>query len=300
MPLIECINGAAQTPVRGTYYSFERDRFGRFVCQVNDERDAAMFLSGAVPYREVPLEPVATDTSQAAIAAATAPVPLTDAELRDLAATAVAPMLHMHDGLIYVLAAWPALVPVSAEMLAMKEPWFTAAEGQMTIVVENGRAQYQIRGTVDDAFLYDLLEGSTFTEPPEAAKPGVGGAGGPNDPPAATDTDNAAEDEPEDMTGDHIEEEPPLLLGSSLLAATFEIGGAVVQLGDIVASAHAAKGCTPDEWNVLPDAERELLLQAELDRRLSAAGAPSEAPATEPAAKPARRPRAKAKAAAKE
>lgn len=67
-------------------------------------------------------------------------------------------------------------------------------------------------------------------------------------------------------------EEAPadFLLGSSVLAATYEIAGETVQLGDIVASAFTLFGGTIDEWNALQEDQREDLLRLELDRRLAA------------------------------
>lgn len=62
-------------------------------------------------------------------------------------------------------------------------------------------------------------------------------------------------------------ETPPAaeaLLGSSILPATFDIGGETVQLGTIVAAAHAASGLTVTEWNGLIPGVREALLQGSL------------------------------------
>ncbi len=71
---------------------------------------------------------------------------------------------------------------------------------------------------------------------------------------------------------------PPtdLLNGSSTLPATFEIGGDAVQLGTLVAAAHQLRGGTAEEWNALPEAERDALIVAERDRRLDAVRAAAE------------------------
>ena len=61
----------------------------------------------------------------------------------------------------------------------------------------------------------------------------------------------------------------PMLYGSSILASTYEIAGKTVQLGEIVAAAHDLSGLSADEWNDLPDDDREALLRAELDRLLA-------------------------------
>ncbi|WLR90995.1 hypothetical protein [Shinella zoogloeoides] len=58
------------------------------------------------------------------------------------------------------------------------------------------------------------------------------------------------------------------LLGSSVLASSYEIDGKTVTLGELVGVAHQLSGATAAEWNALPDADREDLIRAELDRRL--------------------------------
>ncbi|QIG69075.1 hypothetical protein EVB78_042 [Rhizobium phage RHph_N1_15] len=64
------------------------------------------------------------------------------------------------------------------------------------------------------------------------------------------------------------EPESVSLLGSSVLAASYEIEGVTVTLGDLVAEAHELSGATAAEWNALADADREDLIRAALDRRL--------------------------------
>ena len=62
---------------------------------------------------------------------------------------------------------------------------------------------------------------------------------------------------------------PPLAIlhGSDTLAAHIEItDGKTVQLGTIVAAAHAASGLSEEAWNALPADERDALLNAEIDR----------------------------------
>jgi hypothetical protein len=58
------------------------------------------------------------------------------------------------------------------------------------------------------------------------------------------------------------------LLGSSVLASTYEIEGETVQLGEIVQTAFDRSGMTTAEWNALDGGGREDLLRLELDRRL--------------------------------
>lgn len=62
------------------------------------------------------------------------------------------------------------------------------------------------------------------------------------------------------------EQEPPpvvVLNGSSLLASTIDLGeGRELLLGELVAYAQGASGLTVEEWNLLPDPEREHILAA--------------------------------------
>lgn len=53
------------------------------------------------------------------------------------------------------------------------------------------------------------------------------------------------------------ETDKQFLLGSSVQPSTFEIDGKTVQLGTVVADAHAASGLTFEEWNDLPGELRE-------------------------------------------
>ncbi|TDW20410.1 hypothetical protein EV128_12540 [Rhizobium azibense] len=64
------------------------------------------------------------------------------------------------------------------------------------------------------------------------------------------------------------ESEYETLLGSSVLAASYEIEGKTVTLGELVAAAHELSGATVAEWNALAEPDREDLIRAELDRRL--------------------------------
>lgn len=60
----------------------------------------------------------------------------------------------------------------------------------------------------------------------------------------------------------HIES----LLGSSVLPSMVEIGaGLQIQLGTLVARSHEESGLSIQEWNALPEAEREALLASTLD-----------------------------------
>jgi len=61
---------------------------------------------------------------------------------------------------------------------------------------------------------------------------------------------------------------PETLIGSNVLASNYEIAGAIVQLGDIVAAAHELSGMTVEEWNSLDQEDREDLLRLQLDRLL--------------------------------
>ncbi|EHK57638.1 hypothetical protein [Allomesorhizobium alhagi] len=55
--LIECTAGRqVETSVAGDTYTFQRDKYGRFVCHVDKQRHIAILLS-VVHYREVPEVP---------------------------------------------------------------------------------------------------------------------------------------------------------------------------------------------------------------------------------------------------
>nr|DAQ81591.1 MAG TPA: hypothetical protein [Caudoviricetes sp.] len=58
--------------------------------------------------------------------------------------------------------------------------------------------------------------------------------------------------------------ESEALLGSDVLPAHIEIGDHKVQLGTVVAAAHARSGLTVIEWNALKQEEREQLLADEI------------------------------------
>lgn len=69
----------------------------------------------------------------------------------------------------------------------------------------------------------------------------------------------------------------PSLNGSSVQPAEVDVGGgAPVALGDVVAAAHAASGVSVEDWNTMPDADREALIEAEV-ARLRKANKPAEA-----------------------
>lgn len=94
------------------------------------------------------------------------------------------------------------------------------------------------------------------------------------------------------------------LHGSSTLASTFDIGGKTVQLGTLVIEAHKRSGLDADQWNTLPDAERDALISVvldELQKKAAAAPPPAKkAPAKKAAAKADATPPPAKKAAAKE
>lgn len=57
-----------------------------------------------------------------------------------------------------------------------------------------------------------------------------------------------------------------VLLGSSVLPAEVEIAsGKSVQLGRVAAQAHKASGLSTEDWNALPEADREARLAQEID-----------------------------------
>ena len=60
---------------------------------------------------------------------------------------------------------------------------------------------------------------------------------------------------------------PPILLGSSVQPASFEISdGSVLSLGDVVGRAHVASGLSVEDWNALDSTAREALIADTVDK----------------------------------
>lgn len=66
------------------------------------------------------------------------------------------------------------------------------------------------------------------------------------------------------------DETPAALFGSSVLPALVAVGDAEIQLGDIVR--RAAGNATADDWNALPEGERDTLIEAALNAMRLEAG----------------------------
>src|SRR4051812_22608248 len=60
-------------------------------------------------------------------------------------------------------------------------------------------------------------------------------------------------------------EQEKVLLGSSTLPSLISIGGKEVQLGTVVAAAHAASGLSVADWNGLAEEERDERLNAQVE-----------------------------------
>lgn len=71
-------------------------------------------------------------------------------------------------------------------------------------------------------------------------------------------------------------QEQVVLLGSSTLPALIEIGGKEVQLGTIVAAAHAASGLSAADWNGLSEEDRDERLNAQVEAMQQQADAEAE------------------------
>lgn len=69
-----------------------------------------------------------------------------------------------------------------------------------------------------------------------------------------------------------------MLVGSSNFDPVMEVAGKEVQLGTVVAAAHAASGLSVEAWNALTETERDDLIEAELTR-MEGDGAEDEKPA---------------------
>lgn len=72
-----------------------------------------------------------------------------------------------------------------------------------------------------------------------------------------------------------------VLYGTDVLPAHVEINGAMVQLGTVVSSAHAASGLSVDDWNgLVPQVRDQLLIEhLEVMRAGAASGTPAQAAA---------------------
>ena len=78
--------------------------------------------------------------------------------------------------------------------------------------------------------------------------------------------------------------EGSFLYGSNNHQPQYEIGGQIYALGDVVRKAFEASGLTEDDWNELPEDEREAKIDIALDDLADAAEAAAKAAASTPAA----------------
>lgn len=69
------------------------------------------------------------------------------------------------------------------------------------------------------------------------------------------------------------------LLGSDIHEATYEIGGELYQLGDVVALAHTKSGLSAEDWNALDPDDRHARIDMALDDLADAAEAAAKPPA---------------------
>lgn len=76
-----------------------------------------------------------------------------------------------------------------------------------------------------------------------------------------------------------------VIYGTDQLPGLVEVGGQMVQLGTVVAGAHAASGLSVDDWNGLVPQIRDQLVIKHLEL-MRAQVAPAKAPAQEPEQKP--------------
>lgn len=76
-----------------------------------------------------------------------------------------------------------------------------------------------------------------------------------------------------------------VIYGTDQLPGLVEVGGQMVQLGVVVAGAHAASGLSVDDWNGLVPQIRDQLVIEHLEL-MRAQAAPAKAPAQEPEQKP--------------
>lgn len=150
MALIESIRGKAQTPVGGITYSFDRDRAGRYVCEVGNPRHASILISAGT-YRAV--DPVAPAT-------ATIPDANEDQTAAKLIGQAERPKILQGlsgQGQFFTLSPWPGILACPTAELK-KPPPFVALEADdgITITTDNGVARYAFVGTAGDQTVFKL------------------------------------------------------------------------------------------------------------------------------------------------
>ena len=75
------------------------------------------------------------------------------------------------------------------------------------------------------------------------------------------------------LSGALVSSSAETLIGSSKFDATYEIGGQTVQLGTLVLEAHKRSGVSLEEWNKLPDAERDTMIGKVLEEMQAVAAA---------------------------
>lgn len=115
--------------------------------------------------------------------------------------------------------------------------------GQFTPVLEeDGTQVVEVTDSAHIARLREIPEGFAEYAPGEAAP--------------------AAANEPAEVDELPIED----LYGSSVHPGTFEIGGTVFQLGDVVRMAYTASGLSVADWNALLEDDRHERIDGELDR----------------------------------
>lgn len=163
-------------------------------------------------------------------------------------------------------------IPVLIEMILGAQDSFVAARNKK--LEDAATAELEGLG-VKDVETSDYVGGDDHLD---AENPDADGDGSGTESDSEQKAEAPAEDEAlklaaasGDLAAAITEEDvPSALYGSSVLAATYEISGQTVQLGDIVRSAFELFGGTAGEWNALPEEDREALLRLDLDKRLAA------------------------------
>jgi len=159
MALIRCKLGYASTQVGADTYEFNRDTFGRYVAQVDDLRHQAILLSLADVY-----ETVAETPPEAAAAPAPDPAIALKADVENAETPRVAMFKMGDEKRWYAVGPWPVLTALPLSDIAAGLPPFALIDpsDRLLLNAENGRAQYSLKGMVDDTRVYVLLDGSTI------------------------------------------------------------------------------------------------------------------------------------------
>ncbi len=163
MAIVRCKLGYAETQIANTTYRFDRDRHGRFVCEVGDLRHVQILVSAGT-YEIVEAEPSGpvAEPGPSALERLTA-------EFEASVAPQILAVPHAEEKRYFVVAPWPELtsLPLSEIEKGMPQCVTIDPNDRLIIGVQNGAARYALKGTLDvdhvgRVRIYALEPGSTI------------------------------------------------------------------------------------------------------------------------------------------